>query len=263
MDWNELTARPRVMGILNCTPDSFYDGAEADFSARAEKALNLLAAGADIIDVGGESTRPGATPVSAKEECARVVPVIKAIRRQSSAPISIDTRHAETARAALDAGADIINDVLAADPAVGGEAEMLEVARTRNAPIILMHSRGLPTAGRVYRYENLVREVTDYLLARAEAAQGLRVVLDPGFGFGKNPEQNWELFRGLPSLCPALHRRDCPVLVGVSQKSMFGGDPAARTEKSVEAAVAAVRAGADWVRVHNVRETRERIKNFL
>jgi dihydropteroate synthase len=256
------------MGILNCTPDSFYDGAEKSVAARVRRGLRLLADGAEIIDIGGESTRPGAAKVSAKAEIARVVPVIEALRRRTAAPISIDTYKASVAEAALRAGANIINDIFA-----GADRRMFAVAQKFSAPIILMHSQGEPrTMQLAPKYKNVAAEVTEFLWRRVAEARkfNLRVIVDPGFGFGKTTEHNWELFRALKSFCAEFHREKIPVLIGVSNKTMLGGAVAERREKSVAAALDAIKMGADIVRVHNVAETailiqnsELRIKNFV
>jgi len=246
------------MGILNCTPDSFSDGGRYASPAQAtDAALAMVSAGADIVDVGGESTRPGARPVAAAEECARVLPVIAALRRQTSAAISIDSAKHEVARAALDAGADIVNDVTAlrGDPAMG------PLVAARGIPVVLMHMQGAPaTMQQAPRYADVVREVRDFLLARARQAQEIgiaadRILIDPGFGFGKRLEHNLALLARLEELVAGPY----PVLVGLSRKSMIDhalGLPVdARLEASVALAVLAAERGAAVVRVHDVAAT--------
>ncbi|RMG47880.1 MAG: dihydropteroate synthase [Acidobacteria bacterium] len=256
----ELGSRTAVMGILNVTPDSFSDGglyAEPDAALRRVEAM--LEEGADIVDVGGESTRPGAAEIDAEEEARRVLPVIEAIRRRfPEARVSIDTRRSITARLALDAGADMINDVSGlADPA------MAALAAERRCPVVVMHMRGTPqTMQRDTRYEDLIGEVYAGLersVDRALAA-GLsddRIVIDPGIGFGKSAEGNETLLRHL-SVLRGLGR---PILVGASRKSFIGRrtgepEPARRLPGSIAAAVAAVLGGASIVRVHDVAPTR-------
>ncbi len=254
---HEVAGRTQVMGILNCTPDSFSDGQNATPEERAAHGLRMAEEGATIIDVGGESTRPGAAFIPAEEEIRRVLPVIRKLRAQSGVLISVDTNKASVAEAALDAGADIINDITA----LRGEGDMIALAARTNAPVILMHMQGLPhnmQACPVYR--DVVSEVLDFLLDRAMQAlqHGVRrerVILDPGFGFGKTFEHNAELFRSLPQVVRAGY----PVLVGVSRKSMIGqalGLPVEeRLEGSLALAVMAAERGTRIVRVHDVKET--------
>jgi dihydropteroate synthase len=251
---------PFLMGIVNATPDSFSDGGR--FLARdaaVAHAERLLAEGADLLDVGGESTRPGAADVPPAEEIARVAPVIAALRgRGVAAPISVDTRKAEVARAALDAGADLVNDVSAlADPALA------RLVAERGVPVVLMHMRGTPAdmAARA-TYRDVVEDVAAELgaaLGRAVAA-GVRreqVILDPGLGFAKTAEQSVALLAALPRL-RALGR---PLLVGPSRKSFVGaisGAPVGDRLPGTLAAVAAcVLAGVELIRVHDVAPARQ------
>lgn len=208
---------PAVMGILNVTPDSFSDGGRYDDPGRAvDHALRMEAEGAAIIDVGGESTRPGARAVPVEVEIARVMPVLRELRRALRAPVSIDTRNAATARAALDEGAAIINDIggLRYDP------EMMKVAAAGGAAVVIMHMRGTPeTMMRHARYHDVVGEVCGFLRERAAAAIGAgvrrsRIIVDPGIGFAKVARHNLELIRGLPRLCALGY----PVLIGASRK---------------------------------------------
>ncbi|MFC5453890.1 dihydropteroate synthase [Prosthecobacter fluviatilis] len=215
----DLTHRGLIMGIVNVTPDSFSDGGRFNDPGRAvEHAFMLLAQGADILDIGGESTRPGAEPVSETEELHRVLPVIRAVRSQTQALISIDTMKAAVARAALDAGADIINDVTG----LRGDAAMPRVAADSKAGLVVMHMTGTPqTMQNQPQYEDVVAEVGSYFDNRLRVLEGEgidpeRIVLDPGFGFGKTLEHNLALMRALPQLST---RR--PLLVGVSRKSMI------------------------------------------
>lgn len=217
---HDLTQRGMVMGIVNVTPDSFSDGGRYHDTGRAvEHALELAAEGADILDIGGESTRPGADPVSEADELKRVLPVIHAVRSQTQALISIDTMKASVARAALDAGADIINDVTG----LRGDPMMSRVAAETDAGLVVMHMIGTPrTMQQQPQYADVVAEVCAYFEERLRVLeeQGIapqRIVLDPGFGFGKTLEHNATLMQALPKL--AVQER--PVLVGVSRKSMI------------------------------------------
>jgi dihydropteroate synthase len=251
----ERWRRPAVMGIVNVTPDSFFDGgAHLQPDAAAAAARRLLDEGAAVVDVGGESTRPGAAPVSAGEELRRVVPVLE---RLQGAPVSIDTAKADVARRALALGAQMVNDVtgLRGDPAMAG------VVAEAGAYVCLMHMQGEPrTMQEEPRYDDVVSDVAGFLEDRLAFAvsQGIgeeHVCLDPGIGFGKTPDQNLELLRRLDALV-ALGR---PVLVGLSRKSTVGktlGDGNARVgsaEGSLGAAVAAFDRGASIFRVHDVR----------
>lgn len=247
-----------VMGVLNVTPDSFYDGGRRLDPRRAvADALLMVANGAAIVDVGGESTRPGAEPVSAQAELDRVLPIIEGLRRSSTVPISIDTYKAEVARAALAAGADIINDI----SALRMDPEMLALVAQERVPVILMHMQGTPrTMQAEPRYRDVVREVRDFLAAQIDFAvrAGVareRIVIDPGIGFGKTLEHNLSLLRELPELLSLGQ----PLLVGASRKRFIGHvlnlEADERLEGSLAAAVAAVLAGANIVRVHDVKET--------
>jgi len=251
----EIGQRTLVMGIVNVTPDSFSDGGQFLHPARAiEHGLALAEAGADILDIGGESTRPGSEPVDAETECARVLPVIAALARQATVPVSIDTSKAIVARRALDAGAAILNDVTA----LRGDPGMAAAAADSGAPLVLMHMRGTPrTMQQAPHYDDLMGEVTGYLrkaMARAVAAgvSEEQIVVDPGLGFGKTLGHNLELVRRLGEL-RSLGR---PILVGPSRKSMIGqvlGVPAHQRLHGTAALVAlAVARGAHIVRVHDV-----------
>ena len=248
-------ARPRLMGILNVTPDSFSDGGLHFGSpeAAADDALRLAAEGADIVDVGGESTRPGATPVTAAEECRRVVPVIRAIRRQSAIPLSVDTGKAAVARAALEAGADIVNDVTGL--ADGGMAAVVADFR---AGCILMHN-GAPGGAGPEEAPRLVADALAALLARALSQTGLPkacFAVDPGVGFGKSVPENLALLRG----AQALFGMGAPVLLAFSRKSCLGavsGEPeASRRLPETLAAAVLLRRRCHLLRVHDVAATR-------
>jgi len=256
-------ARPQVMGILNVTPDSFSDG--GDFispEAALEHARALVAEGADILDIGGESTRPGARAVSDQQELDRVIPVIQALAAELPVPLSVDTSKPAVMREAVAAGAGMINDVLAL------QAEgALQVARDLGVPVCLMHMQGEPrTMQHNPRYDDVVGEVTRFLSGRVDAAVATgisrdRLLLDPGFGFGKNLAHNLTLLHRLSD----LQSLGLPLLVGISRKSMIGAllDDAPvdrRLHGSVAAAVMAVERGATIVRVHDVRATVDALK---
>jgi dihydropteroate synthase len=259
-------SRPLVMGILNVTPDSFSDG--RPYGASTDEwvldALRMETEGADIIDIGGESTRPGAEPVSEEEEQRRVLPVIKALRERSHVPVSIDTYKDKTARAALEAGADIVNDISALRFSPGMAALVAE----RKVPVILMHMLGTPRDMQTDpHYDDCVGEIAAFFDERIAfcARVGIdksKLVLDPGIGFGKRLSDNIEILAGLA----AFKRFGLPLLVGASRKSfirmLHPGDapPARRLGGSVAAAAAAVINGADIVRVHDVFETVEALK---
>lgn len=253
---------PQVMGILNVTPDSFSDGGfylSADAALR--HARQMVAEGAAIIDVGGESTRPGAEPVSAEEEIARVVPLIEALHRELAVPISIDTRKPEVMHAAIIAGAGMINDVMALR-APGA----LDAARNLGVPVCLMHMQGEPrTMQQAPRYADVVAEVKAFLAERLEACEtaGIpreRLMVDPGFGFGKTVSHNLQLLKHLGSLL-AL---GVPVLVGLSRKSMIsallGVQASERLFGSLTLAALAVWQGASMVRVHDVAATVQAVR---
>jgi dihydropteroate synthase len=257
--------RPRIMGILNVTPDSFSDGGRFDRPEAALAQARAMAAAADLIDVGGESTRPGAAEVAAEEEVARTAPVIAALRGAGLAlPISIDTRKARVAEAALRAGADAVNDVsaLTHDPALA------PLVAREGAPVVLMHHQGTPaTMQAAPHYGDVLVEVFDWLaaaVARAEAAgiARARIVVDPGIGFGKTVAHNLALLRGLS----LFHALGLPVLLGASRKRFIGAvggplggaeEPAARMPGSLAVALAGLAQGVQILRVHDVAETRQ------
>jgi dihydropteroate synthase len=249
-------SRPRVMGVVNVTPDSFYDAGRYFDAARAiAHARQLVADGADIVDVGGESTRPGAVDVSVADECARVLPVVRALAADG-AIVSVDTSRLEVMRATLDAGAAMINDVRALR-APGA----LDAVAQSGAAVCLMHMQGEPrTMQQAPHYADVVTEVRDFLKQRIDAARAAgfaadRIAIDPGFGFGKTLEHNLALMRNLSALTALGY----PVVAGYSRKSslgtMTGRGPHDRLAASLAAAVAAVANGARLVRVHDVRET--------
>ena len=250
------------MGIVNVTPDSFSDGGRfLDAGAAIVYARRLIAEGADILDIGGESTRPGAAPAEAAEEVSRVVPVIEALRRESEVPISADTMKPAVARAAAAAGASMWNDVTA----LCWSPDSLAAAAELGCEVVLMHMQGEPrTMQKRPRYDDVVAEVAAFLAARAEAAIAAgvareKVWVDPGFGFGKTVAHNLELIRGLPKIA-AL---GFPVVVGASRKSSIpkiAGDRSSADQRlggSIALALAAAKAGAAMLRVHDVAETKQ------
>jgi len=248
------------MGIVNVTPDSFSDGGRwLRPEAAVEHALSLLEAGADLLDIGGESTRPGAAPVSEAEELRRVVPVLRALRPRTAVPLSIDTTKAAVARAALDLGCDWVNDVsgLRFDP------EMLPLLARSACGVVLMHMQGEPrTMQQAPHYEDVVREVASWLATRVEALRdgGIdpdRVIIDPGIGFGKRMEDNLEILRHLDRLRVGGR----PLLVGASRKAFLGtllDEPVADQRSDGDLAVVAWcrAAGVEFLRVHDVRGAR-------
>jgi dihydropteroate synthase len=246
---------PRVMGIVNVTADSFYDGGRLDIGAAIAHARRMLADGAAIVDVGGESTRPGATPVDEADELARVIPIVAALAREGAC-MSVDTMKPAVMRAALDAGASMINDVRALQAHAA-----IDAVSASDAAICLMHMQGEPrTMQRAPAYGDVVTEVRAFLLRRARACidagiAAARIVVDPGFGFGKSLAHNLDLLRHLGDLA-AL---GFPVLAGVSRKSMIGAmtgrDVDARLAGSIAVALAAAVRGARLLRAHDVRET--------
>ena len=255
----DLADRPRIMGIVNPTPDSFSDGGRfATRVAASRHALQLVEDGADLLDIGGESSRPGAQPISLDEELTRVIPLIEHLRARINLPISVDTTKPAVAVAAVTAGADVVNDI-------GGliDPAMIRVAATQPVGVVLMHMRGSPPtmqADPIYR--DVVDEVASFLRERVQALDSAgiareRIAVDPGIGFGKTFEHNCRLLRELRT----FRAIGCPLLIGTSRKGFLGaitGKPVAeRQAASVVSALAAVRAGANVVRVHDVAATRE------
>ncbi|PLX23687.1 MAG: dihydropteroate synthase [Ignavibacteria bacterium] len=252
-----LDGRARIMGILNVTPDSFSDGGEfLDSSAAVTHGLRLAKEGADILDIGGESTRPGAREISVDEEIKRILPVLTELRRKSDIPVSIDTRKAAVAEAALDAGADIINDV----SALRHDARMAPLAAERGVPVVLMHMQGNPMdMQRHPHYDDVIEDLLAFFRRRLEFCEDSGIthaVIDPGIGFGKKLEHNLSILNHLAR----LSELQAPLLVGTSRKSFIGqltGHPAdQRLAGSLASNVFAVLNGAHIVRVHDVREMR-------
>ena len=257
-------SRPVLMGILNVTPDSFSDGGKySDLKAALLQAEVMLEQGADIIDIGGESTRPGAPAVSEQDEINRVIPVIKALKSEFACAISLDTSKAAVMQQGLEAGIDMINDVCALS-----QPNALAVAASSNVPVCLMHMQGTPrTMQNNPQYDDLIQDIATFFkdkIAECEQA-GLakdRLILDPGFGFGKSLADNYQLLNELDK----FESLECPVLAGISRKSMLGNllDLAAteRANASVVAATLALTKGAKILRVHDVRETKQAIEIF-
>ncbi len=259
---------PRIMGILNVTPDSFSDGGKHfDLDEAVARATNMVAEGADIIDIGGESTRPGADFIPADEEIRRTVPVIKAIRASGlTTTISIDTRKAEVARAAIEAGANLFNDV----SALSFDPDSLATAAELNTSVCIMHATGDPkTMQNEAVYKDILQEVYDYLENRIEAcvAAGItpnKIMIDPGIGFGKTQAHNLTLLRDIAK----FHTLGCPILLGVSRKRFIGTignepDPARRAAGSIAVGLAAINQGVQILRVHDIRETKQAIAVWM
>ena len=252
---------PRVMGIVNVTPDSFSDGGKFNRSDKAiAHAMQLVEEGADILDIGGESTRPGATPVPLEEELKRVLPVIKALA-QAGVPLSIDTYKPEVMRAAIDSGVDMVNDVRALQA-----PNAMEIVAKSHVGVCLMHMQGFPQNMQVDpQYADVVLEVMEFLAARLQAAEAAgisrnRLLLDPGFGFGKRTAHNLTLLNHLSS----LQSLGIPLLVGLSRKSVLGQvaglDVDERLHASIAASVLSAIKGANIVRVHDVKPTVDALK---
>lgn len=257
-NWGEQTY---LMGVLNVTPDSFSDGGEFYAPAAAlAQAQRLVEAGADLIDIGGQSTRPGAPQVSVEEELHRVLSVVQVVRSQLSVPISVDTTRAVVAQRAVEAGADMVNDIS------GGtfDPDMLSTVAQLGVPIVLMHIRGTPeTMQQLTDYQDLIGDIYGFLegqLAAAERAgiERSRLIIDPGIGFAKTLEQNLEILRQLPT----FRALGVPILVGVSRKSFIGRlinqpDPKGRVWGTAAACCSAIAGTADILRVHDVLEMRD------
>ncbi|QHQ34293.1 dihydropteroate synthase [Algicella marina] len=260
LDWS----RPRIMGILNATPDSFSDGGRHQGNAGIAHGLAMHVAGADIVDIGGESTRPGAAMVSEEEELDRVLPLIVALRREApELPISVDTRKANVAAATLAAGADLFNDV----SALTYDAASAGIAANADKPVCLMHAQGDPaTMQKDPHYDDVLLDVFDFLADRVAAAEASgimrsQIMVDPGIGFGKTAEHNLALLRGLS----LFHTLGCPILLGASRKRFIGTigraeDADARAPGSIAVALEGVRQGVQMLRVHDVAETVQAVR---
>lgn len=252
-------AHPRLMGILNVTPDSFYDGGRHHTISQAiSHALQMISEGADIIDIGGESTRPGARMVSPQEECDRVIPVIEGLKKATTIPLSIDSRHTMVMKAALEAGATFVNDVYA----LQDEGALAVVAKA-NVPVCLMHMQGNPqTMQQRPHYQNILEEVYSFLANRIEDCEKAGILreniwIDPGFGFGKTLAHNLTLLGNLSF----FNGLGCPLLIGLSRKSMFGeilNKPAdQRLYASLAGTMVAAIQGISIIRTHDVAPTKE------
>lgn len=251
----DLSTRTFIMGILNVTPDSFSDGGKYLEPEKAiEHAKRMIEDGADIIDVGGESTRPGSDPVRLEEELQRVVPVIKELSKVVNVPISIDTYKSKVAEAALDAGACVVNDI----SAMTFDSDMVKVVKKYGASVVLMHIKGTPKNMQENpTYDNVIEEILKYLMDRVNVARdnGIKqIIIDPGIGFGKRFEHNIEIIRNLK----VFREIGYPLLVGPSRKSFIGNilnlPPAERVEGTAAAVTACILNGANIVRVHDVKE---------
>lgn len=256
----QFVDRPLLMGIVNVTPDSFSDGGKFSSPAAAiSQVEKLVREGADLIDIGGESTRPGSQPVSEQEELGRVLPVIEAACKNVSVPISIDTSKATVAEAALTAGAEIVNDVTA----LRGDPRMLDVLKRTGAAICIMHMQGTPQTMQINpQYSDVVGEVFQLLKETRDrlisaGIEASRICIDPGIGFGKTVEHNLALLQN----CSQIHELGCPVLVGYSRKSFLSriaGDSAAdRAAAGLEVACALAAQGVQILRVHDVAAVRQ------
>ncbi len=260
-------ARPLVMGILNVTPDSFSDGGDFIKPKNAiARAYEIINEGADIIDIGGESSRPGADDIKSEEEIGRVLPVIEAVRQISDLPISIDTTKADVAEAAIKAGADIINDI----SALRFDPRMVEVAIAYETPVILMHLLGEPKTMQTNpRYDNCIREIKEFFEERIEFSvnNGIdkeKIIIDPGIGFGKRLRDNLDIIKNLNE----FKTLDCQIMLGSSRKSFIPkitqkeNNPAERIGGSLASMIFAIGKGCNIVRVHDVAETIEAINVF-
>ncbi len=247
---------PQIMGVLNATPDSFSGDGNLDHRVLIDRGLSMLDQGADILDIGAESSRPFSTPIDEKEERRRVLPVIKGLRKYTDAPLSVDTQHYLTARAALDEGVNIINDITGLN-----HPDMRSLAAERGVKVIVMHMQGTPANMQTDPvYTNVITEVAEFFQTRIDQAvkDGIslnKLIIDPGIGFGKTLEHNLSLIHNLDR----IRVNDCPILLGVSRKSMIGEilnlPVNARIEGSLAAAVVGVLNGANILRVHDVMET--------
>lgn len=248
-----------IIGVLNVTPDSFYDGGKwFDLDTAVARAREMIAEGADIIDIGGESSRPGSDPVTEAEEQRRVLPVITALAKSATVPLSIDTRHPAIARAALEAGASLVNDITGLR-----DQKMIDIVAKHKASVVIMHMQGEPkTMQDQPQYDDVVGEIKAFFAARIAAARAAGIadiILDPGIGFGKKLEHNLAILNRLEE----FHELGCPLLIGASRKSFIGAITGAEIEDrlpgTIASSVAVVLKGVRFLRVHDVKECRQAI----
>ena len=269
--WLQSPSRTLIMGILNLTPDSFSDGGHYDSIKKAlDHTIKMIESGADIIDIGGESTRPGSKPISINEEIDRTIPVIEEIRKISDCIISIDSYKSEVVKAALNANANIVNDI----SGLTFDENMVKLISEKKVPLIIMHMKGKPLdMQKNPSYNNLIKEICNFFskqiqLANSAGIDSQNIILDPGIGFGKRVEDNFEIIRELQQICAM----GLPVLIGPSRKSFIGETLSAPTADRIEGTMATITAGlmngAKIVRVHDIKETQrtvsisERIMGF-
>ncbi len=260
--WLKAPNHTLIMAILNVTPDSFSDGGKfADPNQAVNHALHMMEEGADMVDIGGESTRPGAEPVSLDEELNRTIPVIKSIRKESDCLISIDTYKSAVAEAALNAGANVVNDI----SGFTFDSKMAPLVAKKNVPVILMHIKGTPRdMQKNPHYDNLIEEIKSFFqqqveLAKIAGVRSKKIILDPGIGFGKRLEDNFAIIRELGQICAMGY----PILLGPSRKSFIGMALDIPVEERLEGTLASITAGimngARIVRVHDIVETRRAV----
>ena len=261
--WLKMPTHTLIMGILNLTPDSFSDGGQfSDKNQATDYALKMIEDGADMIDIGGESTRPGAEPVSLDEELKRTIPIIKSIRQQSDCLISIDTYKSPVAEAALDVGANLVNDI----SGLTFDEKMIDIVIARKVPVILMHMKGTPRSMQVDpHYNNVIKEICEFFKRKVKSAKNSgildnMIILDPGIGFGKRLEDNFEIIRELKQICAMGY----PILLGPSRKSFIGASLNLPVEERLEGTLASITVGimngANIIRVHDVKETLRAVK---
>ena len=261
--WLKMPSHTLIMGILNLTPDSFSDGGQfSDKNQATDYALKMIEDGADMIDIGGESTRPGAEPVSLDEELKRTISIIKSIRQQSDCLISIDTYKSPVAEAALDVGANLVNDI----SGLTFDEKMIDIVVDRKVPVILMHMKGTPRSMQVDpNYDNVIEEICEFFRRKVKSAKNSgildnMIILDPGIGFGKRLEDNFEIIRELKQICAMGY----PILLGPSRKSFIGASLNLPVEERLEGTLASITVGimngANIIRVHDVKETLRAVK---
>ena len=261
--WLKMPTHTLIMGILNLTPDSFSDGGQfSDKNQATDYALKMIEDGADMIDIGGESTRPGAEPVSLDEELKRTISIIKSIRQQSDCLISIDTYKSPVAEAALDVGANLVNDI----SGLTFDEKMIDIVIARKVPVILMHMKGTPRSMQVDpHYNNVIKEICEFFKRKVKSAKNSgildnMIILDPGIGFGKRLEDNFEIIRELKQICAMGY----PILLGPSRKSFIGASLNLPVEERLEGTLASITVGimngANIIRVHDVKETLRAVK---